>query len=152
LRYTDIHHLPVCLTELTVSAFFQKMLFIGLLLLLPATGGLHARMIQHHAQPVEGEAGYSECLACHDGVLAPNASPCLATVCFFRGPHPVARPYPPPDKSREFSTLEEAERLGIPFPGGQIDCISCHDLNDAGRYHLRLGTDNSRLCFACHRK
>lgn len=135
-----------------MSAFFQQMLLIGLLLLLPATDGLHAGMIQHHRQQVESEAGYGECLVCHDGVLAPKASPCLATVCFFRGPHPVARPYPPPDKTGEFATREEAEQAGIRFLGGRIDCISCHDLRNAGRYHLRLGTDDSRLCFACHRK
>ena len=135
-----------------MSAFLQKLLFIGLLLLLPATGGLHAGMIQHHGQQVESEAAYEECLACHDGVLAPKVSPCLATVCFFRGPHPVARPYPPSDKTEEFATQEEAEQAGIRFAGGRMDCISCHDLHNAGRNHLRLGTDNSRLCFACHRK
>lgn len=123
-----------------------------MLLQVLAVDGVYAGKVRHHALTVESEAGYGECLACHDGVLAPNASPCLATVCFFKDPHPVARPYPPSDKTGEFASLEEAEQAGIRFLGGRIDCVSCHDLHNAGRYHLRLGTEDSRLCFACHRK
>ena len=135
-----------------MKAFLRNTLFISLLLFLPAINGLRAEKIQHHTIPVESEAGYVECLTCHDGVLAPKVSPCLATVCLFRGTHPVARPYPPPYKSEEFAQREEAEQLGIRFINGGIDCISCHDLHNAGRYHLRIGTDGSQLCFACHRK
>lgn len=136
-----------------MPALLRTSFVIGLLIQILAVDGAYAEKVQHHALTVESEAGYGECLACHDGVLAPKASPCLATVCLFGGPHPVARPYPPPeDKAGEFATREEAEQAGIRFLGGQIDCISCHDLRNAGRYHLRLGTDDSRLCFACHRK
>ncbi len=131
---------------------FQRTACGGALVTLLATGGAVAGQVQHHGLTVESEASYGECLACHDGVLAPSVSPCLATVCFFRGPHPVARSYPPPEKPEQFASRLEAERLGIRFPKGQIDCISCHDLYIAERPHLRLGTNGSGLCFACHRK
>lgn len=135
-----------------MPGLLRTSLVIGLLIQILAVDGLYAGKVRHHALTVESEAGYGECLACHDGVLASYVSPCLAAVCFFRGSHPVARPYPPPDKTGEFAPQEEAERAGIRFPGGRIDCISCHDLHAAERYHLRLGTADSRLCFACHRK
>ena len=134
-----------------MAALVRTSLVISLALFLLATAS-DAGLLLHHTQQVESDAGYTQCLACHDGVLAPNASPCLATVCFFRGPHPVARSYPPPDKSGEFSSREEAEGAGIRFLAGQIDCISCHNLYNTERYHLRLGAADSRLCFACHRK
>ncbi len=135
-----------------MKALLRKTFVLGTLVLLLAAGGAHAVHVQHHSLTVESEAGYGECLACHDGLLAPSASPCLATVCLFRGPHPVARLFPPPDKTEQFATREEAERVGIRFLNGQTDCISCHDLHTTDRYQLRLGTMNSRLCFACHRK
>jgi predicted CXXCH cytochrome family protein len=135
-----------------MAALVRTSFVICSALILLASPGVRAGTAQHHGLAVNGEAGYEECLACHDGVLAPSVSPCLASVCLFRGPHPVARAYPPPDKIDQFASREEVERAGIRLLNGQTDCISCHDLFGAKRYHLRLGTDGSRLCFACHRK
>ncbi len=130
----------------------RQTIAIGLLAQLLAPGLARAVQVLHHGLAVESEAGYVECLACHDNVIARTVPTCLATVCLFRGPHPVARPYPPPEKSEQFATPAEAERAGIRFVNGRIDCISCHNLQVAEGAHLRLQTAGSRLCFACHRK
>lgn len=135
-----------------MNVSLRKTLAFGMLLQLAFPVGAHAEWVRHHSLRVESEAGYAECLACHDGVLASSVSPCLAAVCLFKGPHPIARPYPPPAKAEQFAPPGEAQRSGIRFVNGRIDCISCHDLHNGGQYHLRVPAAESRLCFACHRK
>jgi doubled CXXCH motif protein len=127
-------------------------IFLSVVALLTPGTPLHAGRVGHHGLTVDGEGGYVDCLSCHDGVLAKNVSPCLAAVCFFKGTHPVARPYPPAEKSEEFVPKAEAEKAGVRFVDGRVDCISCHDLANGERYHLRIETRNSRLCQSCHLK
>ncbi len=106
--------------------------------------------VEHHGSIVDSAAGYRECLTCHDGIVATNISPCLGPVCMLRSDHPVNRAYPPPDKAREFASTAVAEGAGIRFLDGRIDCISCHDLLNQNRFHLRIEERDSRLCLACH--
>ncbi len=113
---------------------------------------LSADEVAHHGSMVNSAAGYRECLTCHDGIVASNIAPCLGPVCRLKDDHPIDKPYPPPDKIREFAPAEAAEMAGIKFVKGRIDCISCHDLTNADRYHLRVESGTSRLCLACHLK
>ncbi len=113
---------------------------------------LRAAQIKHHNMMVDSDADYTACLSCHDGVLASEVSPCMAKICFLKRDHPVDRSYPPQEKSAEFAALAAAERAGIRFRGGKIDCISCHDLLNDKRYHLRVENRDSRLCQSCHLK
>ncbi len=106
--------------------------------------------VEHHGSIVNSAAGYRECLTCHDGVVATDVSPCLGPVCMLKNDHPVDRTYPPRDKARDFAPAAVAEGAGVRFIDGRIDCISCHDLHNAGRFHLRIEERNSRLCLACH--
>jgi hypothetical protein len=108
-----------------------------------------AEEILHHGSTVNSEAGYRECLSCHDGVVAPNISPCLGPVCKLKDDHSVNKPYPPPDKVQNFAPVGTAEIAGIKFVDGRIDCISCHNLLNPNRYHLRVENRNS---LACHLK
>ena len=113
---------------------------------------LSADEVEHHGSLVNSASGYQECLACHDGILAPNISPCLGPICMLKTDHPIDRHYPPPERIREFAPAVVAEATGIRFIDGRIDCISCHDLHNPDRYHLRIDERNSRLCLACHLK
>jgi hypothetical protein len=113
---------------------------------------LSAEVVNHHGTRVESESGYPACLSCHDGVVATNISPCMARVCMLKSDHSVNKPYPPPDRMREFASAAAAELAGAKFIDGKIDCISCHDLKNTGRFHLRIVDTNSRLCLACHLK
>ncbi|HEY6871772.1 MAG TPA: cytochrome C [Geobacteraceae bacterium] len=109
-----------------------------------------ANEVAHHGSQVSISADYKVCLTCHDGVVAPRISPCLAQVCMLKSDHPVGRPYPPPGKEREYASAALAESAGIKFIDGRIDCISCHDLNNPDQFHLRIEEKRDRLCRACH--
>jgi hypothetical protein len=110
----------------------------------------YADTVDHHGFQVSTEATYTECLSCHDGVLAPAVSVCLGTICTFQDSHPVNKYYPPPDRMREFAPATVAEMAGVKFVDGRIDCISCHELTATDRYYLRITNWKSRLCLACH--
>lgn len=134
----------------TRSALFNLVLACAWVVIVSTM--LYAEVVNHHGSMVESEAGYRVCLSCHDGVVAPNISPCLAQICMLKSDHSVDKPYPPPDRMREFATAAAAEAAGAKFVDGKIDCISCHDLKSTDRYHLRIVDLNSRLCLACHLK
>jgi predicted CXXCH cytochrome family protein len=53
---------------------------------------------------------------------------------------------------RKFAPAGAAEMAGVKFIDGRVDCISCHDLTNTDRYHLRIENRKSRLCLACHLK
>jgi hypothetical protein len=134
----------------TRSALFNLLLACSWVVIVSTI--LYAEVVYHHGSTVESEAGYHDCLSCHDGVIAPNISPCLAQVCMLKSDHSVDKPYPPPARMLEFASAAAAEAAGAKFVGGKIDCISCHDLKNTDRYHLRIVDRNSRLCLACHLK
>ena len=111
---------------------------------------LRAEAVEHHGFNVNSAGRYSECLACHDGVIAQSITPCVGTICIFRDSHPINQIYPPPSKQRDFAPASAAESAGIKFVDGQIDCISCHNLENPAQYHLRIEQSQSRLCRSCH--
>jgi predicted CXXCH cytochrome family protein len=123
-----------------------------LLLFVAGSRVILAAPVNHHGNAVDTNARYTTCLNCHDGVIANEASPCLASNCFFEGRHPVDRPFPPANKHEEFVTLMELVEAGIPLLQGRVDCISCHDLLKETKDHLRIEIDGSKLCYACHLK
>ena len=112
----------------------------------------YADSVEHHGFRVNPEGTYAECLSCHDGILAPQVSTCLGTICTFQDSHPIDRYYPPPNRMREFAPAATAEMAGIKFIGRKIDCISCHNLTATDHYHLRVSDWRSKLCLACHLK
>ncbi len=134
----------------TRSALFSLLQACSLVAI--AVGVLYAEPVNHHGSMVDSESSYQICLSCHDGVVAPNISPCLAQVCMLKSDHSVDKPYPPPAKMREFAAAAAAEAAGVKFVGGKIDCISCHDLKNTDQYHLRIEDIRSSLCLACHLK
>lgn len=113
---------------------------------------LQAGDTEHHGSMVNSEAGFRDCLTCHDDVVATGISPCLAQICMLKSDHSVDKPYPPHDRVGEFATTPRAEAAGVRFLNGRIDCISCHDLRNRDQYHLRVEDRKSRLCLACHLK
>lgn len=132
-----------------------KLTFIAVMLsagVLAAGIGLCGEEIAHHGFQVKSEGSYQECLSCHDGVAAKEMAPCMTEICTLKSEHPVDRPYPPPTKMREYAPAAVAEMAGVKLINGRIDCISCHDLLNTNRYHLRIEDIKSRLCLTCHLK
>ena len=133
-----------------------------------SASGAHWMAVQAaHLQPEHLESagsaslldhGSMRCMECHDGV---NAKESDNTIAWNRGPgtmgderrsHPVGVPYGRLDRGRSVTRLRPAGLLPkeVHLPGGQVSCISCHDLYAPGRHKLAVTTDNSALCFACH--
>jgi len=129
-----------------------KAVCIGWLLILLARGNAVAIEVGHHGFSVESEGRYGHCATCHDGIIAPPVSSCLETICFYNDSHPINNPYPPVNRLEEFRPTAVAEQAGIRFTNGRLDCISCHNLLNLVRFHLRVETRKNRLCLACHRK
>ena len=125
---------------------------VAVLLALFSSLLLRAEQVEHHGFYVESEGAYSECLSCHDNIIAKEISPCLSRKCFFNDSHPINRIYPPPNKWRDYAPTPLAEQAGIKLVAGQITCISCHNLHNGSQYHLRIDDRESRLCLACHLK
>lgn len=133
------------LTRFSITA----VLLLGVL----AAGiGLCGEEVAHHGSMVNSEGSYRECLTCHDGVIAQEMAPCITEICTVKRDHPVDRPYPPPNKMREYTPAAVAEMAGVKLINGRIDCISCHDLLNTAQYHLRIEQMYSRLCLTCHLK
>lgn len=114
--------------------------------------GLCGEEIAHHGFQVNSEGGYGECLSCHDDVVAKGMSPCMTEICTLKSEHPIDRPYPPSTKMREYTPAAVAEMAGVKLINGRIDCISCHNLLNTARFHLRIEDIKSRLCLTCHLK
>ncbi len=94
---------------------------------------------------------HDECLSCHNGYISDFHTKC--TPVYFLGiSHPDKKGYPPPERKREFKSVADAEKSGIMFVDGKIDCISCHSLRAINRDHLRIENAEKQLCYACHIK
>ena len=111
-----------------------------------------SEIVEHHGSIVNVNGTYAECLPCHDGIIAQQISPCFSHICFFRGDHPVNKLYPPSQKLLNFHPAAMAEQAGIIFIDSKIDCVSCHNLKNTVRFHLRIDSRNDKLCRACHIK
>ena len=110
--------------------------------------------------------GTLACLRCHDGTVAPPAvSGSLRTQVADKrrgsrfqpahgsSNHPVGKAYPrmdPEFRPMSFVTLKGT----VILPGGNVECISCHDPHNGVDQKFFLVTSNARsaLCLTCHRK
>ena len=93
-----------------------------------------------------------DCLACHDGTVARQAS--LASVSFSSadrraGDHPVDIAYPTLDP--RFRPLSEVERT-LPLEGGLLTCNTCHAGSSPANAYLTVSNYRSALCLTCHVK
>ena len=136
-----------------MQGVYQNMhLRITLLILLtiPITT-LRAQEVIHHDQLVIADAP-KDCLACHDGVISINISPCTKLSCLLdpTTSHPTFKQYPPIGKESEFHPRPQVEAAGIVLKNGEVSCISCHNLLNRERFHLVITNDRSHLCRACH--
>ena len=129
---------------------FYIVIVAGIFVALLGNLFLKAEAVEHHGFDVDSMGKYNDCLSCHDGMLAQKVSPCVGKLCFLQDSHPVYRPYPPPNRQLDYAPTAQAEQAGILLVDGMIDCISCHNLMNADRYHLRVEDRDSRLCRACH--
>ena len=98
------------------------------------------------------------CMACHDGVNAPESA---NTTAWNRGPgargdrhrnHPVGVEYRAQPLHRSSVRLRPTSLLPatIRLPNGQVSCVSCHDLYAADPGRLTVPIEESALCFSCH--
>jgi predicted CXXCH cytochrome family protein len=102
--------------------------------------------------------GSHACLACHDGVNAPDAA-YETGVMRDRGflgdksrNHPIGVPYPNAGTRGVEVPLRPAALLpdAIALPGGYVSCTSCHNLYAPEAKRLSVPIEGSRLCFTCH--
>lgn len=101
------------------------------------------------------------CLGCHDGVSAREVS--------YRVPgsgagnhsagyddssrnHPIGMAYPFGGKARGLSPLRPGSLLPreVVLPGGNVGCLSCHNLYSQHEMRLSVPVEGSQLCFTCH--
>lgn len=120
-----------------------------------------------HIKPDDGQppkhagsldAGSRRCMACHDGVTARESA---ASNAWNRGPgsvgdhrrnHPVGVPYPQRFSKKGSGPFRPTSLLPpkVRLPGGQVGCISCHDLYAPNPGRLAVPIEGSALCFTCH--
>ena len=110
-----------------------------------------ADAFDHHGFNVDPMGRHDECLSCHNGYISDYHAQCIPN--YFLGiSNPEIKKYPPPKLKNEFKPVEVAEKNGIIFIDGKIDCISCHSLMVKNRDHLRIDASEKQLCYACHIK
>ena len=124
---------------------------LGLVLVLFLMISPYAQEVPHHGFL----AHYDKpelCLACHDGTIAKNITPCNKDSCLFdnKSSHPVFKKYPPTGKESEYAPVFEVEAAGVTLTNGEVTCISCHNLINQQRPHLVMEDLRSRLCKTCH--
>jgi hypothetical protein len=110
-----------------------------------------AELVSHHGLEVVADAPAAECIVCHDGFTATYITMCVDG-CNVRNTHPVLRDYPPSGKERDYTPLETISAQGVVLEDGKITCVSCHELRNNSRCHLRFDNYGSGLCFSCHNK
>ncbi|MCP4250995.1 MAG: hypothetical protein GY778_28490 [bacterium] len=104
------------------------------------------------------DAESRQCMACHDGVGASDAK---NSTPWNRGPghlgdrkrnHPVGVDYPSHGNRKSSTPLRPATMLPeeVRLPGGQVSCVSCHDLYARDPARLTVPIERSALCFTCH--
>lgn len=135
---------------------------------LPLSGGLHvgAVGIAHSKSGiVASDAEYSqildsisiECLSCHDGVIASDASYKVLggdALSYQRSgrSHPIGMDYQ--KAALRDTELKSVEMLSadIALYDGKVGCASCHNPYSRQRRMLVVDDAGSALCFECHIK
>jgi len=105
------------------------------------------------------------CLSCHDGQTAVDSvafseftasngqmitgDPLIGTD--LSNDHPIGITYGTADTA--INSLATATAAGVTFYAGKVECASCHDPHsDTYNFFLRVDTQNSAICTACHNK
>lgn len=106
------------------------------------------------------DAESRQCLACHDGVGARETAyqtsvQGRSSMGSFgeRGRnHPVGIAYSMKLGQRGDAPLAPPARLPrtVRLPGGNVSCVSCHNLYSPETKYLSVPIEGSELCFACH--
>jgi doubled CXXCH motif protein len=109
-----------------------------------------AEEILHYGDKVDSEGGVTDCLSCHDGLIAPAVKLSITMGNFFNN-HPINMDYPPPNSNDSFQPIEKITAAGIKLLHGKVSCISCHNLKNPEKPHLAVTIDKSDLCFTCHK-
>ncbi len=91
---------------------------------------------EHHGRPLAGLTRQADCMECH--------------VFETTRHHPSGIPYPPPGKDERFTPVRQLAAKGITVRGGELTCLTCHELENSERWHLPMGMNQSALCLACH--
>jgi len=104
------------------------------------------------------DEGSRRCLTCHDGVSSREAS--YQTTWNSGGGsigdrarnHPIGVPYPRGGRRHAEVPLRHSANLPaqVRLPGGNVSCLSCHDLYSPGPNRLSVPIERSHLCLACH--
>ena len=132
----------------------------------PSRHGLHwmglTRAHVYADRPERGggrlDAASRRCLGCHDGVtgsdtvIAAAGMPQRGFVGDRKRNHPVGVAYRPQARRRAEVPLKPTALLpvNVILPGGQVSCISCHDIYAPQRGLLTVPIEGSRLCLTCH--
>lgn len=114
------------------------------------TDAVCAERIAHHGMTVENSESPYDCIACHDGLVAPEAHFCTVE-CGFGSSHSIFKEYPPRSKEDSYAPAESLQKKGIRLFKGKVSCASCHDLRNQSKDHLIMDNGGSALCFSCHR-
>jgi predicted CXXCH cytochrome family protein len=103
------------------------------------------------------DAQSRRCLECHDGV---NAMESINPVGMASGSsfadaqrnHPIGMSYPNGRSRRSNALFRSAQFLPetVHLPGGNVSCVSCHNLYAGTPKLLSVPLEGSRLCFTCH--
>ncbi len=115
----------------------------------PSGGLLRAEEVQHHGIKADANGTLAHCISCHDGSVAHYVSFCTVQ-CSAATSHSVLKHYPPRGRESDFASAATVKAKGIKLPGGNVTCISCHNIRVPAKNHLAIDNRGSGLCLACH--
>jgi len=132
-----------------MARIFRILSFLGsLLLALPFE--MKADMVEHHGFTVDEMSSSMNCIACHDGSAAAKYVSFCTSECNFNTAHAIDKPYPPLGRENKFAPVDSLGTSGIRLYGGNITCISCHNLKNHEKHHPAGDRSNGELCTLCH--
>lgn len=133
------------------TMIFSTRIAVLLIILAVSSGGASAETaVEHHGTMVDSEGGAAYCLSCHRGRTA-MYMPTYRQNYTDRS-HKIFMKFPPPEREKDFATLESVLADGIKLESGEVTCISCHNVKNQQRYHFAIETTPyaKRLCYTCH--
>lgn len=112
--------------------------------------------VRHHGTLLAIELDRPEkCFTCHDGISGANVNIC-SMVCIGKKiricPPKITAyfDYPPKGKEKEFHPASELEKAGLLVFRGQLTCLSCHNMVNQEKFHLRVSRNQKMMCRLCH--